>query len=280
MTTKRQFTKTEISDSYWRITFANGDINLMDVDSIEELAELVTEIEQAPDLKVVVFDSANPDFFIAHWDILSDNDRVLAMTPGRTGLHPFLDNLVRLSRVPAVTISAIRGRTRGAGSEFALATDIRFAGDKAILGQFEVGIGAVPGGGAMARLAYLVGRARAIEIVLGGDDYTAEDAERIGYVNRTLPDAELDAFVDAYARRVAGFEKYAVEGAKRFIDDATLPEDAGFGKGLEAFFQTAFRPESAARVKALFERGFQQRDGVERDLGRRVAEYPADAEQR
>ncbi|MFI6761520.1 enoyl-CoA hydratase/isomerase family protein [Micromonospora sp. NPDC050417] len=276
--TKRQFTTTEIDSSYWRITFSNGDINLMDADTLEQLAELVAAIEQAPDLKVVVFDSANPDYFIAHWDVFADTDRVGAMAPGPTGLHPYIDNFVRLSRVPAVTISAIRGRARGAGSEFALATDIRFAGHKAILGQFEVGVGAVPGGGAMTRLARLVGRARAMEIVLGSEDVPAEVAERIGYVNRTVPDAELDAHVDAFARRIAGFEKHAVAGAKKFIDEATLPDDNSvFAAGLNAFFQSAGRSESVARIAALLERGFQQPDGVERDLGRHVAEYRADA---
>ncbi len=273
-----QFTTTRISSSYWRITFANGDINLMDADTIDELADLVTAIEQAPDLKVVVFDSANPDYFIAHWDVRADNARVGAMPPGPTGLHPYIDNFARLSRVPAVTISAIRGRARGAGSEFALATDIRFAGDKAVLGQFEVGVGAVAGGGAMTRLAHLVGRARAIEITLGGDDIPAADAERMGYVNRTVPDAELDAYVDAFARRIAGFEKYAVAGTKTFVDDATLPDDSVFAAGLAAYFATAGRPEAAARIAALIERGLLTPDGVERDLGRRVAEYRSDAE--
>ena len=95
---------------------------------------------------------------MAHWDLLADRERVAAMQPGPTGLHPYVDNLVRLSKLPVVTISVLRGRARGAGSEFALATDIRFASERAILGQFEVGIGAVPGGGPMARLSRLVGR--------------------------------------------------------------------------------------------------------------------------
>jgi enoyl-CoA hydratase/carnithine racemase len=271
----RQFTTTKISGSYWRVTFANGPINLMDAGTIEELAEVVTAIEQAPDLTVVVFDSANPDFFIAHWDILSDHERVGAMAPGPTGLHPYIDNFARLSRVPAVTISAIRGRTRGAGSEFALATDIRFAGDKAVLGQFEVGLGTVPGGGAMTRLASLVGGGRAIEIVLGADDVTADVAERIGYVNRTVPDAELDAYVDAFARRIAGFEKHAVAGTKKFVDDASLPDDSVWADGLAAYFVSAQRPQTAARAAALLANGLQQPEGAEIDLGRQVAEYRA-----
>ena len=195
------------------------------------------------------------------------------MAPGPTGLHPYVDNLVRLSKVPAVTISAIRGRVRGAGSEFVLATDIRFAGDKAILGHPEVGLGAVPGGGPMARLARLVGRGRAAEILLGADDVPAELAERYGYVNRVLPDAALAGFADAFARRIAGFDKEAVAGAKALLDWASLPPDDEFGPGLAAFFRTSGRPENAARIRYLFDNGLQTPHGVELDLGRAVGEF-------
>src|ERR1700687_1941411 len=140
-----QFMVEEVSPSYWRVAFENGPVHLVDADSIEQLARLVSRIEDSPALTVVVFDSANPEYFMAHWDLKADKTRVAARAPGPPGLHPYLDNLVRLSKVPAVTISAIRGRARGAGSEFVLATDIRFAGDKAILGHPEVGLGAVPG---------------------------------------------------------------------------------------------------------------------------------------
>jgi enoyl-CoA hydratase/carnithine racemase len=210
---------------------------------------------------------------MAHWDLRADRTRVAAMAPGPTGLHPYLDNFVRLSKVPAVTISAIRGRVRGAGSEFVLATDIRFAGDKAILGHFEVGLGSVPGGGPMARLARLVGRGRAAEILLGADDVPADLAERYGYVNRVLPDAGPGGFVDAFARRIAGFDKAALEGTKALLDLASLPPDDEFGPGLAAFFRTSGRPENAARVRYLFENGLQTPTGVELDLGRAVGEF-------
>jgi enoyl-CoA hydratase/carnithine racemase len=156
-----QFHVQEVSPSYWRVTFDNGPVNLLDPDTVEQLAALIARIETAPDLTVVVFRSEKPGFFIAHWDFLSDNTRIAGMQPGPTGLHPYVDNFIRLSRVPVATICELRGRTRGAGSEFALATDIRFASEKAVLGQFEVGVGAVPGGGPMARLGRLVGRAPA-----------------------------------------------------------------------------------------------------------------------
>jgi enoyl-CoA hydratase/carnithine racemase len=270
-----QFSVNEVSESYWRVTFENGPVNLFDPDSVDELAEIVNQIERAPALTVVVFDSANPDYFIAHWDAAADKTRVAAMTPGPTGMHPYVDNFIRLSRAPAVTVSAIRGRARGAGSEFVLATDIRFAGDKAILGQFEVGVAAVPGGGPMARLTRLVGRGRAMEILLGADDFPAALAAQYGYVNRVVPDEELAKFVDAFARRIAGFDKTAVTRTKELIDVASLPADDEFAPALSAFFQTSGRPESAARSRYLFERGYQTPDGVERDLGRAVADFGA-----
>ena len=125
MTTSEQFQLAEVTPAYWRVTFSNGPVNLIDTDTIDQLAALVDHIEAAPELTVVVFRSDNPDYFMAHWDFLANPNVVAAMPPGPTGLHPYLDNLVRLSKVPAATISAVRGRARAAGSEFVLATDIR-----------------------------------------------------------------------------------------------------------------------------------------------------------
>ncbi|MEV0288592.1 enoyl-CoA hydratase/isomerase family protein [Kribbella sp. NPDC050820] len=271
---RTQFVVDEVSPSYWKVTFCNGPVNLLDADSVEQLSDLVTRIEEAPALTVVVFGSANPDYFMAHWDLRADRGRVAAMPPGPTGLDPYLDGLIRLSKVPAVTICAIRGRVRGAGSEFALATDLRFAGDKAILGHFEVGLGTVPGGGSMARLARLVGRGRAAEILLGADDIPAELAERYGYVNRVLPDADLDGFVDGFARRIGTFDKTAVTDTKALLDLASLPPDDEFAPGLAAFLRTARRPENAARVRYLFDHGLQTPHGVEQNLGQVVGDLP------
>jgi len=272
MTTSEQFRVVEVSPSYWRVTFANGPVNLVDVDTIDQLAALVGRIEEAPELTVVVFRSDNSDYFMAHWDFESDPNRVAAMQPGPTGLHPYLDNLVRLSKAPAATICAIRGRARGAGSEFALATDIRFAAGGAILGQFEVGVGAVPGGGPMARLARLVGRGRALEILLGGGDYPAPLAAEYGYVNRVVPDAELEEFTDGFARRIAAFDRVAVSGIKQLVDLASLPPDAELVSGFSSYLATSGRAENAAFVRLLFERGLQQEDGIERELGAAIGE--------
>jgi enoyl-CoA hydratase/carnithine racemase len=272
MSNRTQFNVQAVTPSYWKVTFENGPINLIDPDTIEQLADLITRIEQDPHLTVVVFQSANPDFFMAHFDLLSDIQRVYTTAPGPTGLLPFSDNLLRLSRVPAVTISAIKSRVRGAGSEFVLNTDIRFAGANAILGQPEVGFGAVAGGNPMGRLAELVGRGRAMEIVLGGDDFPAQLAAEYGYVNRVLADDELDDFVDAFARRIAGFSKAAVTGAKKFVDEATAIPAGEYAAAMAAFRRTAMRPENADHLSSLFDRGLQQPHGIELDLGKQVAQ--------
>lgn len=271
MSNPTQFNVQAVAPSYWKVTFENGPINLIDPDTIEQLSDLITRIEQDPYLTVVVFQSANPDFFMAHFDLLSDIQRVYTTAPGPTGLLPFSDNLLRLSRVPVVTISAIRSRVRGAGSEFVLNTDIRFAGANAILGQPEVGFGAVPGGNPMGRLAELVGRGRAMEIVLGGDDFPAQLAAEYGYVNRVVADDELDDFVDVFARRIAGFSKAAVAGAKKFVDEATAIPAGDYAAAMAAFRRTAMRPENADHLKSLFDRGLQQPQGIELDLGKQVA---------
>lgn len=270
MSVDEQFSVQQVSPTYWRVTFSNGAINLVDPDTIEQLAALITRIEQDPGLTVVVFRSANPDFFMAHWDLLADKARVAAMKPAASGLHPYADNVYRLARVPALTISEIDGRARGAGSEFALATDIRFAGPGAVLGHFEVGIGSVPGGNPTGRLSRLMGRGRALEVLLGADDFPADLAAAYGYVNRVLPASELEAFVDDFARRVAGFDKAAVRGTKQLVDEVTEPSVEEFGSALGAFFRTSGREENVHRVKRLFERGLQQPDGVELDLGRHL----------
>jgi enoyl-CoA hydratase/carnithine racemase len=267
MTAAEQFHVSEVSRAYWRVTFDNGPVNLLDPDTIDELAVLVGRIENDPDLTVVVFRSEKPGYFMAHWDFLADNARVAEMQPGPTGLHPYLDNFVRLSRVPVATISEIRGRTRGAGSEFVLATDIRFASEQAVLGQFEVGVGAVPGGGPMARLGRLVGRGRALEILLGGDDIPASLAAEYGYVNRLIAETDIERFTDTFARRIAAFDKVAVAGIKKLVDVATLPEDQEFGPGLQAYFATAARPENQPFVRLLLDNRLQQPDGIETELG-------------
>jgi enoyl-CoA hydratase/carnithine racemase len=224
---------------------------------------------------VVVLTSANPDYFGAHYDTEGDPGRTVSMPPGPTGMHPWLDLTARLSRAPVLSIASIRGRARGAGSELALAADIRLAGDRAILAQFEVGTGVVPGGGPLARLPRLVGRGRALEILLVADDLDAATAERYGYVNRVVPDADLEAETDRMARRVASFDKQAIAEAKALVDAASLPDDAELPPALAAFFASSARPATLARFAALRERGYGSDGELERRLGELLPEAMA-----
>jgi enoyl-CoA hydratase/carnithine racemase len=203
------------SPGYCRVTFDHPPINTITATTVAELAELVGLIEQDSDLNVVVFDSANPDFYLAHHDV--ENDPMPA----------WLDVLVRLSRAPVVSIASIRGRAGGAGSEFVLACDLRFASrENTLLGQFEVGTGVVRGGGPMARLARLLGRGRALEILLVADDLDGPRAELYGYVNRVIPDGLLDDEVDQIAARLVRFDHDAIVRTKSCVNEVTLPADA------------------------------------------------------
>src|SRR5262245_49172035 len=261
------------SPGYWRVTFNHAPINTITATTVAELAELVGAIEQDPDLKVVVFDSANPDFYLAHYDTEGDPGKTAALGVGPTGMHAWLDLLVRLSRAPVVSIAAIRGRARGAGSEFVLATDLRFASrENTLLGQFEVATGVVPGGGPMARLSRLVGRGRALEILLVGDDFDGPRAAEYGYVNRVIDDDRLGAEVDAIAARLAGFDRDAIARTKGYVDQVTLPPDSEFPPALADFFETLSRPGRQAQSARLLERGLNTDSELERSLGRLVVE--------
>jgi enoyl-CoA hydratase/carnithine racemase len=216
-----------------RVTFDHPPINTITATTVAELAELVGLIEADPDLNVVVFDSANPDFYLAHYDVEHDPARTAALGVGPTGMHAWLDLLVRLSRASVVSIASIRGRARGAGSEFVLACDLRFASrENTLVGQFEVGTGPVPGGGPMPGLSRLVGRGRALEILLVADDLDGPRAERYGYVNRAIADDELDAEVDAMASSLALFDHEAIARTKAYVDPVTLPSDSALERHL------------------------------------------------
>jgi len=261
------------SRSYCRVSFDHPPINTITATTVAELWELVALIEEDPDLNVVVFDSVNPDFYLAHYDVEHDPARTAALGAGPTGMHAWLDLLVRLSRAPVLSIASIRGRARGAGSEFVLACDLRFASrENALLGQFEVGAGVVPGGGPMARLSRLVGRGRALEILLVADDVDGPRAEQYGYVNRAIADDRLDEEVDAIAARVARFDRDALARTKSYVDRVTLPPDSEFPPALADFFEMLGQPEQRARSARLEALGLNVDSDLERSLGRRVVE--------
>jgi enoyl-CoA hydratase/carnithine racemase len=266
------------SPGYCRVTFDHPPVNTITATTVAELAELVGLIEQDPDLNVVVFDSANPDFYLAHYDVEDDPGKTAALGVGPTGLPAWIDVLVRLSRAPVVSIASIRGRARGAGSEFVLACDLRFASrENTVLGQFEVGIGVVPGGGPMARLARLVGRGRALEILLVADDLDGPRAERYGYVNRVIADDRLEAEVEAIASRLARFDHDAIARTKSHVDRVTLPAESELGPPLDDFRELFARPAQQAQWARLQELGLNTDSDLERSLGRRVVESLTDS---
>jgi enoyl-CoA hydratase/carnithine racemase len=228
----------------------------------------VSSLESDDRVKVVVFDSAIDGLFLTHYDFLAKAEESAKFPVGRTGLQALPDMLVRLSRASVVSIASIRGRATGVGSELAMASDMRFASrEKAILSQWEVGAALVPGSGPMARLPRLIGRGRALEVLLGADDVNGDLAQLYGYVNRSLPDAQLDAFVDALATRIASFDKQAIADTKRLVDLNSLPSDAEIVPEWEAFTASLGRPAAQERLRALFEEGFHAPGDVETRLG-------------
>jgi enoyl-CoA hydratase/carnithine racemase len=263
-----QIRLTRPSPAYWRVTFDNPPLNLMGPDFVLEFREIMTAFETDEQVKVVVFDSAVEGFFLNHSDFLARIEDLTRIPQGPTGLEAWPDILVRLTRAPIVTIASIRGRATGNGSEIALACDMSFASrEKAVLSQWEVGVGLVAGGGPMARLPRLIGRGRALEVLLGSEDIEGDLAQAYGYVNRSLPDAELDGFVDALASRIASFDKWAIANTKRLVNAASLPPDVEIKAGWDACMASIARPAAQDRVKTLFEQGFHKPGDAEDRLG-------------
>ncbi|MBN8822651.1 MULTISPECIES: enoyl-CoA hydratase/isomerase family protein [unclassified Spirosoma] len=263
------FTTNKVSDAYWKVIINNPPINLFDAEFSRQLAVLMDELEASEDLKVVVFETANPDFFVAHIELLHAADFPKGI--GKTGLPVAWPDLAkRLEQAPFVSIASIRGRARAIGSEFVQAFDIRFASkEKTILSQPEIGIGSFPGGGGLERLHLLTGKARALEIILSGDDYDAETAALYGWINRAIPDNELDSFVDNFAKRIASFDRQAIVSVKSIMNQrAPLPQNEHILDTQQRFFAALGWQESQERVKSLFGKGLQQYSDVELNLGR------------
>jgi enoyl-CoA hydratase/carnithine racemase len=268
MVRPEQIRLDKVSSGYWRVTFDNPPLNLMGPELVLEFRQIISAIETDEKLKVVVFDSAVEGFFLNHSDFLAKLEDLTGISQGPTGLEAWPDILVRLTRAPVVSIALIRGRATGNGSEIALACDMCFASrEKAVLSQWEVGVGLVAGGGPTARMPRLMGRGRALEVLLGSDDIRGDLAEAYGYVNRSLPDIELDGFVDALAARIASFDKWAIANTKRLVNAASLPADVEIAAGWDACMASIVRPAARDRIKALFEQGFHKPGEVEERLG-------------
>ncbi|OQV07948.1 hypothetical protein CLAIMM_12300 [Cladophialophora immunda] len=277
MATKNVVRITKVSPAYWRATISNPPLNIFDPHVYASLRLLLDALEKDPHVRVVVFDSDVPEYFCAHYDMAwpAAGVDIPGYAPVRGDWPTFVH---RLSNLRVASIASIRGRVRGIGSEFVLACDMRFASrEKAVLGQPEVGAGVAPGGGALEWLPRLCGRSRTLEIVLGSDDFDASTAELYGWVNRAVPDAELDRFVDTLARRIAGFDTFPLEGVKRVVNQrAGVANFADLHESGLLFGRCVDTPETQRRVKNLFAAGLQQDGETERNLGHALSQVTSD----
>ncbi len=261
--------RTTVTSGVARVTLDNPPLNLLDAGLMTDLRDLVERLREDGDVRVVVFDSADPEFFSAHGDghFVTSPETFAAVAEGipeTTNPMQALHESIR--RLPQVTIGKIAGFARGGGHELLLSMDMRFAAiGRAAVAQPESLLAIIPGGGGTQYLPRLAGRARALEMVLGGELLDAQLAERYGLVNRALPAAELDEFVDTLADRIAGLAPGVIAGAKAAVD-AALSGSYTDGLRVENDHLTRlFTPRAAERTVELFTRGFQTRDG-ERDL--------------
>jgi enoyl-CoA hydratase/carnithine racemase len=236
-------------------------MNLLGPELVRDLVSLIQRAEADEATRVIVFSSADPDYFIPHVDLtrITEYREEAAKLAGEPSLALLFR---RMSESPIVTIAQIEGRVRAAGSEFVLACDMRFAArESAIFGQIEPAFGQIPGAGAAQHLPRLMGRGRALEVMLSADDYNAELAESYGWINRALPAAELGDFVAALAHRIAGFGAIAQIAVKERVNAITLAPADDFRRDSDLFAEAAQTPEVQRRIKAAVERGFGTRDG-------------------
>jgi enoyl-CoA hydratase/carnithine racemase len=253
------------------VEIAAPPMNLLGVELVRDLVSLIQRAEADDAVRVLVFKSADPDYFIPHVDVtrIGEYRQEAAKLTG----EPSIGLVFRhLSASRLVTIAQIEGRVRGAGSEFVLACDMRFAArESAIFGQPEQGFGLVPGAGGVQHLTRLMGRARALEVMLSAEDYDAEMAERYGWINRALPASGLGEFVRSLAHRIAGFPAAGAAALKDRINAIALAPAEDFRRDSDLFGEAARTAETQRRFGAAMKRGFQTRDG-EMALARMVGE--------
>jgi enoyl-CoA hydratase/carnithine racemase len=242
-------------------------MNLLGPELVRDLVFLIQRAEADNAIQVLVFKSADPDYFISHVDVTKIQEYRQEAT--KLAGEPSIALLFRrLSTSRLVTIAQIEGRVRGSGSEFVLACDMRFAArESAIFGQPEPGLGVIPGAGGVQHLARLMGRARALEVMLSADDYDAELAERYGWINRALPAKALDDFVRALAQRIAGFPVAGRIVVKERVNAIALATAEDFRRDSDLFGEGVRNPDAQKRIEAAIKRGFQTRD-AEMSLGR------------
>ncbi|MDR6632609.1 enoyl-CoA hydratase/carnithine racemase [Phyllobacterium sp. 1468] len=247
-------------------------MNLIGPALIQDIVTLIPKLEAEDGPRVVVFSSADPDFFIPHVDMtkIAEYRQVAATLVGEPSIGLLFR---RLSLSKAVTIAQISGRARGAGSEFALACDMRFASrERAIFGQIESGFGLSPGAGAIQHLTRLMGRGRALEALLSSNDFDADTAERYGWINRALPESELAPFVAALAKRIARFPPAGIMAIKERVSAIDLASEADFRRDSDLFGAGAQNPETKQRISAIAKSGMQTRGDTELNFGRLLGE--------
>jgi enoyl-CoA hydratase/carnithine racemase len=248
------------------VTLDHPPMNLLDLALMTDLERLGRELEADTETRAVVFQSANPDYFIAHADVALIQRLPREVPPKSEELTFFHQMVERYRTLPCATIAAIEGRARGGGSEFTLSLDMRFGAiGRCIVSQPEVALGILPGGSGTQRLPRLIGRGRALEVVLGCEDFDAELAERYGWINRAMPAAELRPFVYALAQRIASFPREAIVLAKRAVDAADLTVREGLLEEAHLFNRTLASPEARERMDAFVSSGSQNPE-TERDL--------------
>ena len=264
--------RVERDEGVWSVVMDAPPLNLIGPELVRDLVRLLGEVESDADVRVVVLESADPEYFVAHVDLSKvaeyTAEAAKAGGPDDASLGMLWH---KLSELPAVTIAKLRGRARGAGSELALACDMRFAArENAVIGQPEIGFGVPPGAGGVQHLGRLLGRGRAMEAILGAADFDADTAERYGWINRALPDAELDEFVTRLARRIASFPADAVRSTKQVLNELTLPGPDALRADARRFQQLVRSDTVQGRTATLFEQGLQTRGPLEADLGERL----------
>lgn len=257
---------TKHNSGFWQITIDAPPLNLFGPELLTGLEELIRRMQGDPVLRVILFDSAVQDYFIAHFDIEKGGQILTRQTS--SGVPPWFDVAAALYELPVISIASIRGRTRGVGIEFAASCDIRFASEKAVFGQFEVAVSTIPGGGSMELLPALIGRSRALEMIIGGEDIDAAMAEKYGLINRLIPDDKLDDFVYQFALRISQFDPVITGQAKRMINQRSPTfsmDDRRASR--EAFIKANLRPERKPVSQKLQNWGIQQPGDFEYNLG-------------
>jgi enoyl-CoA hydratase/carnithine racemase len=276
MTPAKRLSIIRQSASYWRVVIGNPPLNLFDPHMFAELNVLMDAIENDKDLKVVVFESSDEDFFMNHHDV---ENRL--KVPDQPGAMPFFGNwpkfVTRLAQSSVISIAKVRGRARAQGFEFALACDMRFASkERAKFALIEVGGSSIPGGGGVEWLAALVGRSRTLEVVCSADDFGADIGERYGFVNRAIPDAELDDFVDSLAERMGRFEKRALETGKKMVNArAGVPSEGDLWSSNHILQGVDLWPEAQNAFTKMLDAGLGKPGDFELNFAGRLGDLPA-----